>query len=78
GANVAALMAYFFSRDGLLKVDHTQARARGRTGGRPASLSPDKLHTAKRLYEQRDMTVTQIGEVLGVSRSTVYRALNKS
>lgn len=23
GSNVAALMAYFFSRDGLLKVDHT-------------------------------------------------------
>lgn len=41
------------------------ARARGRTGGRPAFLSPDKLRTAKRLYEQRDMTVTQIGEVLG-------------
>lgn len=54
------------------------ARARGRTGGRPASLSPDKLRTAKRLYEQRDMTVTQIGEVLGVSHSTVYRALNKT
>lgn len=54
------------------------ARARGSTGGRPASLSPDKLRTAKRLYEQRDMTVTQIGEVLGVSRSTVYRALAKA
>lgn len=54
------------------------ARARGRTGGRPASLSPDKLRTAKRLYEQQDMTVAQIGEVLGVSRSTVYRALKKT
>ncbi len=53
------------------------ARARGRTGGRPSSLSPDKLRTAKRLYEQKDMTVAQIGEVLGVSRSTVYRALNR-
>lgn len=53
------------------------ARARGRTGGRPSSLSPDKLRTAKRLYEQRDMTVAQIGEVLGVSRSTVYRALQR-
>ncbi|PRB66806.1 recombinase family protein [Arthrobacter sp. MYb213] len=53
------------------------ARARGRTGGRPLSLSTEKLRTAKKLYEQRDMTVTQIGEVLGVSRSTVYRALNK-
>lgn len=53
------------------------ARARGRTGGRPTSLSPDKLRTAKRLYEQKDMTVAQIGEVLGVSRSTVYRALKR-
>lgn len=53
------------------------ARARGRAGGRPTSHSPDKLRTAKRLYEQRDMTVAQIGEVLGVSRSTVYRALRK-
>jgi len=40
-------------------------------------LSPDKLRTAKRLYEQKEMTVAQIGEVLGVSRSTVYRALSQ-
>lgn len=53
-------------------------RARGRTGGRPSSLSPDKLRTAKKLYEQRDMSVAQIGEVLGVSRSTVYRAISKA
>ena len=30
---------------------------------------------ARRLYEQKDMTVAQIGKVLGVSRSTVYRVL---
>ncbi|NQD42751.1 recombinase family protein [Glutamicibacter halophytocola] len=54
------------------------ARALRRTGGRPVALSPDKLRTAKRLYEQKDMTVAQIGEVLGVSRSTVYRALGKA
>lgn len=52
-------------------------RARGRTGDGPASLSPDKLRTANRFYDQRDMTVAQIDEVLGVSRSTVYRALKK-
>ena len=51
------------------------AHARGRTGGRPATPLPNKLRTAKRLNEQSDMTVAQIGEVLGVSRSTVYRAL---
>jgi hypothetical protein len=51
------------------------ARARGRRGGRPSLLTVDKLRTARRLYEQRDMTVEQIGNVLGVSRTTVYRAL---
>ena len=54
------------------------ARARGRTGGRPALLTKDKLRTARRLYEQQDMTVKKIGEVLGVSRTTVYRALRQS
>jgi DNA invertase Pin-like site-specific DNA recombinase len=51
------------------------ARARGRTGGRPHLLSPAKLTTASQLYERREMTVAQIGEVLGVSRTTIYRAL---
>ncbi|MBW9111304.1 recombinase family protein [Microbacterium ureisolvens] len=54
------------------------ARARGRTGGRPSSLSADQVRSAKRLYEQREMTVAQIGAVLGVSRTTVYRALQRS
>jgi DNA invertase Pin-like site-specific DNA recombinase len=53
------------------------ARARGRNGGRPALLTKDKLTTAKRLYEQQEMTVAKIGEVLGVSRSTVYRSLRQ-
>lgn len=51
------------------------ARARGRTGGRPPRLSVDQVRTARRLYEQQDMTVAQIGDVLGVSRTTIYRAL---
>jgi DNA invertase Pin-like site-specific DNA recombinase len=51
------------------------ARARGRTGGRPSRLSADQVRTARRLYEQQDLTVAQIGDVLGVSRTTIYRAL---
>ncbi|WP_231587525.1 recombinase family protein [Corynebacterium comes] len=51
-------------------------RARGRVRGRPPLLSGDKLRTAQKLYEQKDMTVAQIGEVLGVSRTTLYRALS--
>ncbi|MFF1384749.1 recombinase family protein [Arthrobacter sp. NPDC058288] len=53
------------------------ARARGRVGGRPPLLTKDKLRTARRMYEQKDMTVEKIGEVLGVSRTTVYRALRR-
>lgn len=53
------------------------ARARGRTGGRPPRLTPHQVTTAKKLYDQQDMTVAQIGDILGVSRSTIYRALRQ-
>lgn len=53
------------------------ARARGRKGGRPSLLTADQLRTARKLYQQQDMTVAQIGEVLGVSRTTIYRALRR-
>jgi DNA invertase Pin-like site-specific DNA recombinase len=52
------------------------ARARGRKGGRPAVMTPDKLAAAKRLYEGRDHTVEQIAAMLGVSRTTIYRGLH--
>ncbi|VXB37904.1 conserved hypothetical protein [Curtobacterium sp. 8I-2] len=51
------------------------ARARGRTGGRPSRLTADQVQTARRLYEQQGMTVAQIGDVLGVSRTAIYRAI---
>ena len=54
------------------------ARARGRKGGRPPALSPDQVKAARRMYEQNEMTVAQIGAVLGVSRATIYRALNRN
>lgn len=51
------------------------ARARGRTGGRPAALSADQRAVAREMYESKKYQVAQIGRTLGVSRSTVYRAL---
>ena len=75
--NIFASLAEF-ERDLIRERTNAGLAAARARGGRPASLSPDKLRTAKRLYEQRDMTVAQIGEVLGVSRSTVYRALRNS
>lgn len=78
--NIFASLAEF-ERDLIrerTKAGLQAARARGKVGGRPALLTADKLRTARQLYEQQEMTLTQIGEVLGVSRSTVYRALSKT
>ncbi|AEK36327.1 DNA invertase [Corynebacterium variabile DSM 44702] len=70
-----------FERD--LVIERTTAglaaaRARGRVGGRPNKLTAQQTATARSLYEAKTMTVTDIGRVLGVSRSTIYRALDSS
>jgi len=59
------------------KAGLAAARARGRLGGRPRALTSDQVAAARAMYDQQDMTVAQIGEVLGVSRATIYRALGK-
>jgi len=56
----------------------TAARARGRQGGRPAGMSKEvhsKAEAAKTLYQLRSKTAEEIGQVLGVSRATIYRYL---
>lgn len=53
------------------------ARARGRVGGRPAVMTPEKIRLARRLYEEGETTVQQIASTLGVSRRTIYRALQR-
>ncbi len=52
------------------------ARARGRTGGRPTVWTADKLRTARAMRESGDYDVASIAKVLGVSRASVYRALD--
>jgi DNA invertase Pin-like site-specific DNA recombinase len=53
------------------------ARARGRNGGRPRSLTPDKLAVAQQLYDSRTKTIQQIADVVGVGRTTLYRHLQR-
>jgi len=54
------------------------ARARGRVGGRPSKLSQEQRRQARKMYDERELTVEQIGNVLGVSRTSIYRALGAS
>lgn len=51
------------------------ARARGRVGGRPTALSEDKVAIGKALAGNPDLSVKQICEQLGCSRSTYYRQI---
>jgi DNA invertase Pin-like site-specific DNA recombinase len=58
------------------------ARARGRVGGRPPAMSDDQAELARRLVDEKDddgrsrYTVTAVAAMLGVSRPTLYRALD--
>lgn len=54
-----------------------EARARGRSGGRPPLLTADQIAKARELYARGGMTVAEIGNSLGVSRTTIYRALEQ-
>jgi DNA invertase Pin-like site-specific DNA recombinase len=51
------------------------ARARGRKGGRPSVMTPQKLAVARQLYDSRQHTVAAIAKTLGVSRASLYRHL---
>ncbi len=46
--------------------------ARGRKGGRPKALTPDKIVKAKAMLRDPTISVAAIAEMLGVSRATIY------
>ncbi|MEY9841785.1 recombinase family protein [Streptacidiphilus sp. EB103A] len=52
------------------------ARAQGRVGGRPKVMDDDKLAAAKE-RRRKGESVTAIAKALGVSRATLYRALEE-
>jgi DNA invertase Pin-like site-specific DNA recombinase len=49
------------------------ARARGKRGGRRHLLTPDKIAMAARLIKSRDVPVSEICKMFGVSKPTLYR-----
>jgi len=56
----------------------TAARARSRVGGRPSKLSVEQRRQARKMYDARELTVEQIGGVLGVRRTSIYRSLGRT
>ena len=48
------------------------ARARGRKGGRPKALDGKKTDLLRKLYQERKHSISEICEMLGISRSTLY------
>lgn len=51
------------------------ARAKGRVGGRPRTLTNEKAEQLKRLKRSEEFSVKQICEMVGVSRSIYYREM---
>lgn len=49
------------------------ARARGRKGGRPKSLTGKKVAMAQELYNNKQNAIADICKTLGISRATLYR-----
>lgn len=54
------------------KAGLAAARARGRVGGRPKRLTKDKRDLAVRLYNEKELTVVKICEMMSISKPTLY------
>lgn len=56
-------------------LDH--ARAKGRVGGRPTVMTPERIQEAQRMRSE-GKTIAEIAGILGVGTSSVSRALSTS
>jgi len=56
----------------------TAARARGRQGGRPKKLDKKQIELARKLYNEKNHSVGEICQVLGISKPTLYSYLRET
>lgn len=61
------------TKEGLLA-----AKARGRKGGRRPKLSDKQLGEIRRMHAADERTVTELAHLFGVTRPTIYRALESA
>jgi DNA invertase Pin-like site-specific DNA recombinase len=83
GRMVLTVFAGIAEFERSLIIDRTKsgreaAKRRGVKFGPPPSLSEAQIAHARRLIDQEGRTIKEAAELLGVHRSTLYRALNRS
>ena len=54
------------------------ARAKGRPGGRPPELNPQQRELAVKLYRGKKKSVTEICQMMGISKQTLYNYLKRA
>ncbi|MCF6765788.1 recombinase family protein [Thiotrichales bacterium 19S3-7] len=54
------------------------ARSRGKQGGRPKKLSKDKRKLAVTLYNDQKHSISQICDISGISKPTLYKYIKES
>lgn len=53
------------------------ARARGRKGGRPPVMTPEKIEAARIMLKDPNMTAISVAKAFGVSKTTIYRNVGR-
>ncbi|GIM46827.1 recombinase family protein [Collibacillus ludicampi] len=81
GKALFGMLAVFAEFERNVIIERTKAgleaaRARGRVGGRPKT-DQKKIEKAIKLYDTQQYTVSEITEMTGVTKATLYRALKE-
>lgn len=77
--NVFASIAQF-ERDIIkerTRIGLSAAKARGRMGGRKLKLSREKINHAVELYRSNSKTISEICNIIGISRAQFYEYMRK-
>ncbi|MFW9872302.1 MAG: recombinase family protein [Candidatus Thorarchaeota archaeon] len=53
------------------------ARVRGRKGGRPNKLDKDKIELVRELYNNGNLGIDRICQMIGISKPTLYKYIKK-
>jgi DNA invertase Pin-like site-specific DNA recombinase len=51
----------------------SHARAKGRKGGRPKTLTPEEVKLLQELYNNKEVSIPEICQQLKISKMTLYR-----